>query len=252
MEENRENKSKFKDSILGITAILGIICVVTALVLALMNSATAPVIDQKFADEKQKAVAELFGGGIEIEYADFDFAAPVREAAVIRDKSSQKLTGYCVTVAPQGIAGQIVMLVAVNPDITVKGTKIISMSETSGIGTKIESEEWFGSQFKYKEKDIKDSKTEPPGGDNAIKTIAGATVSSKAFLSGVNAALDIADKISRQTAVTAESQTTDATEEQAAESQAATKTEEASAEDNSEEDLTDLTDLTEEVSDDEQ
>ena len=207
----KKNRWSFKESIFGITAILAIICVVTVFIVALIHGLTEPIINKRLVDEKQEAIESLFGDKADYEtitgFEDLysNFAAPVTEAVIVKDKSSQKLLGYCVTVTPQGFADQIIMIVAVNTNITVKDTKILSLSETSGYGTKIESEDWFGNQFRHKGKNIKDSKVEVPSGENTIKTIAGATVSSKAFLNGVNAALDIADEIRRQqTAVTEE------------------------------------------------
>ena len=201
----------FKESVFGITVILGTISVVMAFVLALLNSITAPVIAQRLADEKNEAVASLFGEGAESEtlegfediYLNYD--APIKEVETVKYNQSPKIAGYCVTVTPQGFGGQIIMLVAVNPDITVRDAKILSMSETSGLGTKIGSEEWFGKQFKNKQKNIRDSKTDVPSGENAIKVIAGATRSSKAYLTGVNAALDVAGEISRRLNGTSES-----------------------------------------------
>ena len=202
----------FKESILGITAILGLITVVTVLALAILNSFTAPVIKARLDAEKTEAVASLFcrkdetledtKNRIEFENIDVDFTSPVTEVVAVKDKESQKLIGYCVMVSPKGYGDKIIMLIAVNPDITVKETKILSMSETVGYGSKIESESWFQEQFKYRTVNIKDVRNEPSPADNEIKIIAGATKSSKAFLDGVNAALDIVVQINRQEAVT--------------------------------------------------
>jgi len=216
-KKNKDAFKAFKESILGTTAILAIICVVTVFVVSLLHSLTAPVIEKRLADEKHEAVVSLFSEKAQSEiltgFEDIysSFAAPVTEVIIVKDKSSQKLAGYCVTVAPQGFADEIIILVAINPDITVKDTKILSMNETSGIGTKIENENWFGDQFKHKKINIKDSKTEVNPDENAIQIIAGATKSSKAFLSGINAALDVADEIKRQ--MTGAAQSTDITEE---------------------------------------
>ena len=67
---------------------------------------------------------------------------------VLTDRDGNDI-GYCVAVQPMGFKDVIKMLVAVNPDLSVKGVKIISMSETSGIGTKA-ADESFLSQFKVK------------------------------------------------------------------------------------------------------
>ena len=59
----------------------------------------------------------------------------VKALYVIEDSQKNPLF-YCVSISPMGFKAEIGMLVAVNSDLTVKGVKIISMSETSGIGTK--------------------------------------------------------------------------------------------------------------------
>jgi hypothetical protein len=92
------------------------------------------------------------------------------------------------------------MLVAVSPAGTVIDTAILSMSETAGQGTKIE-EKQFRDQFKNKSKDI----TLGTGGTigvNSIDTIAGATISSKAFLNGVNSALAVVSKLIEENSIT--------------------------------------------------
>jgi len=208
MQENQnEPKTPFKDSVFGTAAILTVITVIMVFALSLLHSFTAPVIEQRLHDEKEAAVAELFGAGVDYEaltgfeeiYSDFD--APVLEVLLVSDEHRpgyDKTAGYCVMVAPKGFADKIIMLVAVNPNVTVKGTLILSMSETAGYGTKINSGGgggWFREQFKNKTRAINDIRIEPASDENAIQIIAGATVSSRAFLKGVNAALDVAAEI---------------------------------------------------------
>ena len=182
---------KFRDSILGTTVILGGITAITVFVLSAIHSLTAPIIEKRLQSEKQESIVELFGEGTVLEYADFDFESPVVDAAYVKELSSDKLIGYFVTVAPKGFGGEILMLVAVNTNITVKNIKILEMSETAGIGTKIESESWFAEQFRFKTKNIAAGKT----GQNTVDVISGATKSSKAVISGTNAALEAAEKI---------------------------------------------------------
>ncbi|MCL1792319.1 MAG: FMN-binding protein [Oscillospiraceae bacterium] len=195
MSENNKGVafSKFKESILGTAAILGALTLIVGFMLAAFNSLTAPIIEKRLQSEMEDSISGFFGRGVEFEYIDFDFEAPVTGALYVREASSKKLAGYCVTVAPKGFSGNIVMLVAVNANITVRDAKILEMSETAGIGSKIQSESWFVEQFKTKPRDI----TAAPGA-NAVDVIAGATKSSKAFLSGVNAALEAAYEIKSQ------------------------------------------------------
>ena len=183
-----------------------LITAVTVFAVSLLHSFTAPVIERHLHEEKNAAVVELFGAGVDYEalagfegiYSDFD--APVSEVLIVSDGQRpgyDKTAGYCVMVEPKGFANNIIMLVAVNPNLTVKGTLILSMSETAGYGTKIDSggDGWFREQFKNKGRGINDIRIEPEPDENAIQIIAGATVSSRAFLKGVNTALEVVAQI---------------------------------------------------------
>ena len=196
---------KFKGSVFGTAVILGMIAAITVFSIALMNYFTAPVIEQRLASEKEEAIERLFGGGAKAEtitgFEDLykNFAAEVTEVLRIFDKDGRE-AGYCATVTPNGYAGKIVMLVAVNLDITVKNTLILSMSETAGYGTRLDSESdiWFREQFESKTKDITYIRTAPSPDENAVQIIIGATASSKAFIRGVNSALDVITEISEK------------------------------------------------------
>ena len=211
MRENQnEPKVPFKDSLFGTAAILTALTVAAVFALSLLHSFTEPVIERRLQDEKDAAVVELFGAGIDYEalagfeeiYSDFD--APVSEVLLVSDEHKpgyDKTAGYCVMVEPKGFANKIIMLVAVNPNVTVKGTLILSMSETAGYGTKIDSggDGWFREQFKNKTRGINDIRIEPEPDENEIQIIVGATVSSRAFLKGVNTALEVVSQIKELT-----------------------------------------------------
>ena len=199
--EVKNKKSSFRHSIFGSAVILGIISVVTVLAISVLNLLTSPVIEKKLTDEKNESIKNFFGGEVYSEIlTGFEIPAPATEAMAVYDNLTKELAGYCVTVEPKGFGGKIIMLVAVNPNITVRDTQILSMSETAGYGSRINSEKenWFREQFIYRTQDIKDIRNAPQPGENSIQIIAGATVSSKAFLNGVNAALDVAGTISGQ------------------------------------------------------
>ena len=212
-EKIKGGVEKFRRSVFGAAAVLGALTLLMGLALALVNFATAPQIEKRLHEEKEGAIKGLFGGEVAFEYAGLDFAAPVREAVYVKNASSGRLLGYCVTVAPKGFSGEIVMLVAINANLTVKGVKILEMSETAGIGTRIESEGWFAEQFRHKSREISISSPYGRPGGNEVDTVAGATKSSKAFLEGVNAALEAAHRIrASDTPTTAETEDMDITD----------------------------------------
>ncbi|GHU34767.1 hypothetical protein FACS1894105_02150 [Clostridia bacterium] len=196
-------------------AVLGIITVTTALLLAVLNSFTAPVI-AKLQEDDRRAAIEKFFGTVESEE---DLGGNV---TLVNGE------GYIVSVAPKGFSGKINMLVALTLDFKVIDTKVISMSETAGQGTKV-GEDNFREQFKGK------------GSVKAgveVNTIGGATISSKAFIDGVNTAIETAQKAvtdAEQKSEEDTAQNDEADAEQKSEEDAA-QNDEADAEQKSEED----------------
>ena len=90
--------------------------------------------------------------------------------------------GYVVQVAPSGFGGVLDVMVGVNTDGTCSGVSIISHSETSGLGANATKED-FRSQFVGKS----NVAVTKDGGD--IAALTGATITSRAVCSGVNAAI---------------------------------------------------------------
>jgi len=182
------------ESMLRPALALGIITFVTVLILAVSNSLASPVIEKRLQDEKEASVINLFGEGIFSEelfgFEDLylKFKAPVTEVLTVRRNSTNEIAGYCATVVPKGYIGPITMLVAINPDATVKDTAVLSMTETAGSGSKIGAEQWFHDQFK-------DKNVEYLPDVSYIDVIAHATVSSKAFFNGVTSALSVVKEI---------------------------------------------------------
>lgn len=90
--------------------------------------------------------------------------------------------GYVVQVAPSGFGGILDIMVGVNTDGTCSGVSIISHSETSGLGANATKED-FRSQFVGKS----NVAVTKDGGE--IAALTGATITSRAVCSGVNAAI---------------------------------------------------------------
>ena len=95
----------------------------------------------------------------------------------------EKLQGWCVNVTPSGYGGAIDMMVGVTIDYKVSGVKVISNSESAGLGAKC-TDDAFRKQFKGKGDTVKVIKNGTPK-DDEIVAITGATITSKAVTSGV-------------------------------------------------------------------
>ncbi len=191
---------KPKSDILRLSVTLCLIAGITALLVAAVNAVTAPEIarrgELKTAQSLKAVMPEAdsfedcgYSGG-DITSAD---GKQVPIDGVWLAKSGNETVGCCVKVSPKGYGGAIEIIVGVTGDGKVAATQIVSMSETSGIGTKIQNPEFYG-QFVGKSAGIAGIKGGTPL-KNEVQTISGATKSSSAFLRGVNAALTVAESI---------------------------------------------------------
>lgn len=111
---------------------------------------------------------------------DFEFSSKDVKALYVLENTESTTLGYCISVQPMGFKDYIKMLVAVNPDCTVKGVEIVSMSETSGIGTKAQSPE-----FLDKFTDLNGTEVQ-----REVDIISGATKTSKPVIDAVTASLN--------------------------------------------------------------
>ena len=90
--------------------------------------------------------------------------------------------GTVITCSGKGYGGTITVMVAFSPDGTVKQIKITEQAETAGLGSKIQTDAAFQESF-----------VGLPAEDftiDDISAISGATISSRAVTTAVNAAID--------------------------------------------------------------
>lgn len=150
------------------------ICVAIAVLLAAVNSVTKDKIAENTMKSKKDAVLNIFDKGTDCElYSTLEDGSEVylvyRENGVI---------GYCAFVSSVGFGGNIDMMVGINGAYETEGVKIVSMSETPGVGTKTNTPD-FLNRF------IGASHSDPVG---AVDAVSGATISSNAVKAGVSAA----------------------------------------------------------------
>ena len=113
---------------------------------------------------------------------------------VVAGVKDNKIIGFVVTVvAGDGYGGDIKFSVGVKADGTYSGTSILSISETAGLGMRAKTDPTFLGQLEGKKvskfnvvKDGTGSST-----DDKVDAIGGSTITSKAVVKGVNAALTV-------------------------------------------------------------
>ncbi|MGI6661765.1 MAG: FMN-binding protein [Bacillota bacterium] len=160
---------------LGLT--LALICAVAALGLAAVYAKTKPIIDKRAEEDLLNAAREVIPGASAIEQQELD------GTRYWIGKKGSELAGAAMQVEAQGYGSEpIQMMVGVDTDGTVTDVKIVAMSETPGIGTRVKDEA-FLSRFR--------GNSDPAGVDG----ISGATVSSGAVKGGVSKALSFLSAI---------------------------------------------------------
>jgi len=172
-----EQKKGFKYFI-RIGGALFLIAAVMAFALAIVNELTADKIADNTQKETNITISEIFGEGIEFSELSLDLTAPVKTVYEVKEGDLTK--GWAVLCSPVGFKAEIEMIVGVNPDGSCLSVKVISLSETPGLGAKVAEDE-FLSQYNGKTGDLKIKAD--------IAEVASATISSSAVNDAVNAAL---------------------------------------------------------------
>ena len=166
---------------LGVTLFL--IAAVVAGILAAVNSITEPIIKKLNEEKTQKAIEAVLPGGYETEITDY------ADATGLVSKVYKGAEGYAIEVKPSGFDNTITMMVGVDFEGNVLGISVVSHTETAGLGAvsaaKTSAGEEFRGQFVGQSGEVKVKKD---GGE--MDAITGATITSRAICTGVNAALD--------------------------------------------------------------
>ena len=167
--------------ILRLALTLLAITAAVALALAAVNTVTEPII-RAITERKTQAAIEavLPGGGEKLE--SFTDASGLVQAVYASE------SGYAVQVAPVGFDGEIVMMVGVDKAGKVLGIDIISNTETAGLGAVAGADNSKGEAFRQDfVGESGELAVDKDGGQ--IDSLTSATITSRAVVKGVNAAL---------------------------------------------------------------
>ena len=181
----QESTAKY---ILRLTLTLLIIAATVAALLAVVNQFTLPIIQAAQLEKTQKAIQAVLPGGYDTEITDF-----TDESGLV-SKVYKGQSGYAVEVKPVGFNGEITLMVGIDHEGKALGISVVSQAETAGLGAVIadggEKGQSFRNQFAGMEGLLAVKKD---GGE--VEAVSGATISSRAVVKGVNAALDCVKSI---------------------------------------------------------
>ena len=182
--------------ILKVAGTLTVISLVVAALLGLVDNVTADKIAAIDAENTRIAMSAVAPEGSE--FGDkLDITDDMTAAAASQGGKLMELypmttggadNGYVMKISASGSQGSIVMMVGVDAEGAVTGVSIVKNSETSGIGSKVMSNE-NGVLDQFIGKSAADGTLSV--GKN-VDAISGATVSSRGVTTGVNAALAVA------------------------------------------------------------
>lgn len=168
--------------------ILGIICIVCAGLLGVVESITREPIAVQEDATATAGMKKVFSDAASFEEVDIEEGLAVDDIGISSvsealDASGETL-GYVVEVLPSGFGGTVDTMVGVDLEGKVTGISILSLSESPGLGARAK-EDWFQEQFVGQTAPVKVTKD---GG--SIESITSATITSRAVSKGVTAACD--------------------------------------------------------------
>lgn len=186
------SEAKKERSLASLVIVLGVICLVVAALLGIVNNVTAGPIaanNEKTVQDSLKVVmpADSYE---KVDYTGGDVTLDNGKVVSIVAVYKAGDEGYVVeSLAPGGFNGNIDMMAGVDNDGAITGIAIISHGETSGLGSKATDPEWQA-QFAGLSGSVSVSKD---GGQ--IQAITGATITSRCVCNGVNAAFAVVESL---------------------------------------------------------
>lgn len=168
MEKTKNNKF-LEIAVVGLKLLL--ICAIIAGIVSFVYDMTLKKYEANIKETKEKAISQIFGK----EGLTCDEVAK----GVYTVKENDVLIGYCVEAAGKGFGGDIQLMVGYDTEQKIKAVEIIGHSETPGVGDKVKNPDYLAGY-------------EQQSGELTLGTdvdkIAGASVSSRGVMAGVNAA----------------------------------------------------------------
>ena len=184
-----------------LVVVLTLVCLISALALALVNNLTEDRIVEQKRLARLRAVSEaLLHGDVECDNDPSKDEITIPEwkekdgtpKTVCLGRKNGKIVGVAFTSVGEGYGGFITIMLGVDMAGKIAGIVILEHLETPGLGANIESSELFKNQFKGKSADgspeskmvvVKGRKTEK---NWEIEALTGATVSPRGVVQAVN------------------------------------------------------------------
>lgn len=183
------------------TIVLFLICTIVTMALALTNYATKDAISEQVRIQEESARREVFSEAEDFEeIKDLDSIIGTTDEdrlvkKVFKSLKGGEVIGRVYSVESKGYGGVISIAVGIDNSGKTTGVKIVSHSETPGLGSKTQDEP-FISQLKGIAPKAELTVVKMGGSkEEEIDAVSGATISSKAVVKATQEAIDVDRKI---------------------------------------------------------
>ena len=163
--------------ILHLTVFLALLSAISGGILAYVNFITSPIIEEQKIAKVKASLQELFPQATEFVEVSF-----TDDTGKVTNAYEAKGYGYAFTVSVQGYKDTITYLVGMDASGKIVGLKVTYINDTPGIGSRVGDPE-FANSVVGKAK-----------GDQ-VDTLSGATISSSAAITGLEAAFAAFDAL---------------------------------------------------------
>ena len=170
------------NKIVKLALILFAVSAIVALCLGLVNGVTADRIAAIAAEKLAVAMSEVLPAD---EYTDVEYTGGDQTIDFIK-KAGDK--GYVVQCTVSGSQGSITMITGIDATGTVTGISVLDHGETPGLGAIAGAAGAKGDAFRAQFAGLTSAAVTKDGG--SVEALTGATVTSRAICTGVNAALE--------------------------------------------------------------
>jgi len=182
-------ESSFKNMVIT----LSVICLVCSALLGVVYSVTKAPIEAAELTKINNAIKAVVP---ECDNNPSEEMMEVEGSVVYLAKVNGNIVGYAIKVKVSGFGGPIQMMVGFKADGTIYNTSVISHSETPGLGAKITGETPTRTQIVGKNPASSNLTVTKDGGE--IDAITASTITSRAFLKGVEAAYKVFVELQKQ------------------------------------------------------
>lgn len=176
-----------KSNLLNMALCLTVVCLVCSSLLAVSYAVTKEPIEQAKVIKTNKTIAEVLP-----EFSGDVVPATVEVGGVSYQYYEAPGAGYAIVSNTSGFGGQLSVMVGIADGI-VFNTKVLSHSETPGLGAKCQTDSKFLDQFRGFDPAEKKLAVVKDGGD--VDAITASTITSRAYSLAVANAVDAYNEI---------------------------------------------------------